>query len=149
MHCGPASGMAGDRGGDLAGLREQRRALPVRSSSGRRSRAARRSQSPRSPGTGGPPVSIPDTRAIVNSAKELPALCFRMELLLLSIVGAVVAVLVAIWWLARARWSRNAVLEERSPGGTKPQFETTMNELRDMRQALRPSGEARPSKRFS
>ena len=30
---GPASGVAGDRGGDLAGRREQRAALPVRSSS--------------------------------------------------------------------------------------------------------------------
>ncbi len=67
-----------------------------------------------------------------------------MDLLFISAVGLVVAVLIAIWWLVRSDAGRNTAIENRSLNGEKPQFETTMNELRDMRQALRPSEEARP-----
>jgi len=50
---GPATGMAGDRGGDLAGAAPSAATCkPVSSPSGPRSRAAWRKQGPRSPGTG-------------------------------------------------------------------------------------------------
>jgi hypothetical protein len=70
-----------------------------------------------------------------------------MDLPLIAIVGLVVAVLIAIWWVARARPKRHMPPEQRSVRGKKPQFETTMNELREMRQALRPSEETRPLSR--
>jgi len=51
--CGPATGMAGDRGGDLTGAAPSAATCkPVSSPSGPRSRAAWRKQGPRSPGTG-------------------------------------------------------------------------------------------------
>ena len=138
MHCGPASGVAGDWGGELAGGRAQRAALPVRSSSGRRSRAARRSQSPRSPGTGGPLPAV--AQPIQQSSRYAPC----MDSLVVALVSLVVLVLLAIWWRARAHRGRHALPEARRVTGKKPQFETTMNELREMRQALRPSEAARP-----
>ena len=139
--------VAGD--GDLAGRRGQRAALPVRSSSGRRSRAARRNQSPRSTGTGGPRTSC--SRPVLSpSSRSRPSrypLC--MDLLFVSVVGVVASVLVALWVLGRTRARRDAV-SGHALYRNKPQFQTTMNELREMREALRPSEDARSlSKRSS
>jgi hypothetical protein len=60
-----------------------------------------------------------------------------MSLLALSVLGAVVAVVAAALWWLRAR--DRAVTDPRSrfDESGKPHFETTMNELRSLREALR------------
>ena len=57
-----------------------------------------------------------------------------MELLFALVVGVVVALLVVLWRRAGKRAEKQA--EPTSQAG-KPKFETTMNELRDLREALR------------
>jgi len=62
-----------------------------------------------------------------------------MDLLPALALGIAIATLVALWRVASAR--RNAISEriDLPPHGSKPRFETTMNELRDLREALRPA----------
>ena len=58
----------------------------------------------------------------------------RMELLFALVVGVVVALLVVLWRRVGKRVDEQ--VEPLSRAG-KPKFETTMNELRDLREALR------------
>jgi len=57
-----------------------------------------------------------------------------MDLLFAVVVGAVIALLVVLW--RRAGKPADEDAEPSSQVG-KPRFETTMNELRDLREALR------------
>jgi hypothetical protein len=59
-----------------------------------------------------------------------------MDLFLALGLALFISLLVAIWWRAQA--SKHDTSKPSSQIG-KPRFETTMNELRDMREALRPS----------
>jgi hypothetical protein len=57
-----------------------------------------------------------------------------MELLFALVIGAVIALLVVLLRRAGKRPNEHA---EPASRGDKPRFETTMNELRDLREALR------------
>jgi len=62
-----------------------------------------------------------------------------MDLLSIAALAVVIALLIALWKLARSRTAVNARSRDGSTQSGKPQFETTLNELRDLREALRPS----------
>jgi len=60
-----------------------------------------------------------------------------MSLLALSVLGAVIAAVAAALWFLRARERAMTDSGGRFDDSGKPRFETTMNELRSLREALR------------
>lgn len=71
-----------------------------------------------------------------------------MSLFALSVLGAVIAAVAAAFWFLRARERAVANPPSRFDESGKPRFETTMNELRSLREALRsPEPRATATKR--
>jgi hypothetical protein len=60
-----------------------------------------------------------------------------MSLFALSVLGAVIAAVAAAFWFLRARDRALSESASRFDDSGKPRFETTMNELRSVREALR------------